>query len=220
MSLPPREPPQLGNRPGQQNNDDNNNWNQQQQNWNPPPPNWNNYPQQQQQPPSPPPGTGQLPPRPGGSLPGTGNLGGTDPFEPSKPGRLDNQRSGGFGSAFGERQIEYIAWGSVVILLGCSIILVTLDTSLATLFLTVFTPLIGGGILLASGFVQRLFFGYDVSLFTWGVSIASIAFGCTRAIAEITDTTSALTQLLYFIGLLVIISGLVIILQVFRPSHD
>lgn len=207
MSLPPREPPDLrnpSNRPGGSGQQ-------------PQPPNWG-----QQQPGWPPPQQPQYPPQRG-----TGPLGPTQPpqlggyqggIPPAQPPQLGG--SGGFfQDALHERRIEYLAWGSVVIIMGFSIILMALNTEVATNILLIGAPLLSGMILLGSGFVQRLFFGYNVSLGTWAIGVLGISFGCTRTIAEITDSGDAVNQIIYFVGLLVIISGLIIILQVFRPSH-
>ncbi len=230
MSLPPHQPPDLRDpnrrRQGQQQPQPQQPYGQQ-----PQPPNWGNQPpqyppQQPQYPPQQPPyqqpyqqppqrplqGTGPLNPM---QVPQLGQQYTSQPPIPPAQARPLGAR-GMIYDATHERRIEYLAWGIVVILMGFSIIMVTLDTDFATDFLLIATPLLSGVILLGSGFVQRLFFDYDVSLATWALAILGISFGCTRAIAEITENTEVATQIIYFVGLLVIISGLVIILQVFR----
>lgn len=117
-----------------------------------------------------------------------------------------------------ERRIEYLAWGSVVLVIGFSIIFITLDRERAFEFLRVGTPLTVGVILLFSGLLQRIGFGYPVSLVTWWVANFSLAFGLSQFIA-VTADSEPLNQLIYFIGFLIIITGIVIIMQVFRPMH-
>lgn len=230
MSLPPREPPDLRdpNRRGQ---------GQPQQNpygQQPQPPNWGNQPPQY--PPQPPQNPYGQPPQyppqyPPQQMPGTGPLRGTGALGPQPPQQLGQRpyvppaqprplgrARGMWYDALHERRIEYLAWGLVVIIMGFSIIMMTLETEFAADFLLIVAPLISGMILMGSGFVQRIFFDYDVSLATWALAILGLAFGCTRAIAEITNNTDVANQIIYFVGLLVIISGLVIILQVFRTS--
>lgn len=212
-----QQPP--GSWPPQQQPPQNNPYGQQPPNWPP-----------QQQPPQYPPQYPQQPP------PATGPLRGTSPLGPTQPPQLGGQqyyqggippaqtpplsnRGGFFQDALHERRIEYLAWGSVVIIMGFSIILLALDSEAAENILLMGAPLLSGMILMASGFIQRLFFGYNVSLGTWTMAVLGISFGCTRAIAEITNNTEPINQLIYFTGLLVIISGLIIILQVFRPTR-
>jgi hypothetical protein len=124
-----------------------------------------------------------------------------------------------------ERRIEYLAWGSVVLIVGIGIMLLPLSGSkTAGDFLILGGPLLCGGILLASGFLQRIVFGYDVSIFTWGSAIFSLAFGVTQWIAYATDQRNILdnfvSQAIYFVGLMVVFTGMVLILQVFsRPEN-
>jgi hypothetical protein len=64
-----------------------------------------------------------------------------------------------------------------------------------------------------------------VSLVTWGSAIVCTAFGSmellTLLIKETTDANPPVsTRLIVFIGLLVIITGMVIILQVFRNPNE
>lgn len=134
---------------------------------------------------------------------------------------LDSGRSA-FMESFSEHRIEYLAWGSVVLLAGFAIILLAIDPEGAFSFLRIVAPLLGGSILLASGLLQRVGFGYGVSPFTWAVAILGVALGLTQLMAMMTDQKNDLTtQGLYFTGLMVIISGMVIILQVFRkPESD
>lgn len=126
-----------------------------------------------------------------------------------------------FTGMFNERRIEYLAWGLVVLLTGIGIILLAINTEAARSLLLVPGPLAVGGILLFSGFLQRIVFGYNVSILTWGVAVGAISFGLTQLIAMITeleDTT--MNMVLYFFGILVVLSGMVIIMQVFRRPHE
>jgi hypothetical protein len=216
-NLPPREPPDLRNRGQGQNPQGQNPQGQR-------PSQSNQYP----------PPSGQYPPQQGG----TGPLGGSQ--QPGQLGKRSTQldgdlgrsqapklgaRGSGGGDVLHERRIEYLAWGSVVLIVGCSIILLAIDTDAAANMLEIVTPLLAGGILLASGMVQRIFFGYRVSLVTWGAAIVATAFGSMGLISvlieEATDSEPPIsTRLIVFIGLLVIITGLVIILQVFRNPNE
>jgi len=195
-NLPPREPPDLRNRGQQQY---------------PPQQPGGQYPPQQYPPSYPPPGTGPLSPQ--------------NPLGPvSVPKRLNKEQNEEIHRDFHERRIEYLAWGSVVLIVGFSIILLAIDTDTAKNFLLIGAPVLGGMILMFSGFVQRIIFNYKVSIVTWGTAIVGLAFGITQLIATLTEREGNeyfVTQLLIFIGLLVIISGMVIILQVFRrPQGD
>ena len=171
--------------------------------------------------------------RPSGNYPpqrgGTGPLGGPPPgslgndFAPNQPRKLGSK--GGAGDALHERRIEYLAWGTVVLLAGCAIIMLAIDTEAAANILRIVAPLTAGGILLGSGMVQRILFGYPVSLATWGTAIVATAFGSMELISllikQATDSEPPIsTRLIVFIGLLVIITGMVIILQVFRNPNE
>ena len=202
-NLPPREPPDLRNR-GQGQSPQEQRPSQ-------------SYPPQQ-----------PYPPQSGGQQPG--QLG-QRPSQPlgaeigrSEPGRLGG-RGSGVTDSLHERRIEYLAWGSVVLIAGCSIILLAIDTDAAINALRIVSPLIAGGILLASGMVQRIIFGYPVSLVTWCASIVATAFGAMGLISLLIEEGTGsepptTTRLIVFIGLLVIISGMVIILQVFRRPPE
>jgi len=117
-----------------------------------------------------------------------------------------------------ERRIEYLAWGTVVLVIGFSIIFITMDSEAAFEFLRVGTPLAVGVILLFSALLQRIGFGYPVSMPTWWVANFSLAFGLSQFIA-ITADSEPISQVIYFVGFLIIITGIVIIMQVFRPQH-
>lgn len=141
------------------------------------------------------------------------------PFTKRSLGRsLDELRN-----PMSERRIEYFAWGLVVLLAGCGIILLAVDRQAVDNILLIVGPLMVGGVLFGSGFLQRLVFGFDVSLVTWGVAVLSTAFGLTQLIAFLTDRTGTdhlQNQAIYFVGLMVILAGVVIIMQVFRPPHN
>jgi hypothetical protein len=143
---------------------------------------------------------------------------------PAPTPQLDNDRSAAkdFIQMFNERRIEYLAWGLVVLLTGIGIILLAINTDSARNLLLVPGPLAVGSILLFSGFLQRIVFGFNVSILTWGVAVGAISFGLTQLIALITEIEdTAMNMVLYFFGILVVLSGMVIILQVFRsPRGD
>jgi hypothetical protein len=222
-NLPPREPPDLrgrGNRPGGTGP------------LQPPPGGMPQYP----------PDPSGLPPNQAprlGGQPGyppqpppyqQGYQAGYEPYDPSLP-PADMPPRRGFRApiqagynvfnlpAIAERRIEYLAWGTVVLVIGFSIIFITLDPDAALEFLRVGTPLAVGTILLFSALLQRIGFGYAVSMPTWWVANFSLAFGLSQFIAITTDS-EPMRQLIYFVGFLVIITGIVIILQVFRPQHS
>jgi len=116
-----------------------------------------------------------------------------------------------------EHRIEYLSWGLTVCLFGFSVILLIIDTSIAGLVATVVTPILAGLILLTGALVQRIVMNYSVSLFTWGVANFSLAFGGAQVIRRLADTGFVPT-LVSFIGLLIVISGMVMILQVFSRN--
>ncbi len=229
--LPPREPPDLRNR-GQSNSYPPANPQQY-----PPQPSSGNYPPQdplappsyppqqypppqQQQPPS---LGGYPPPQQPPTLRGTAPLPPyNQPMNPT-PSKKLGEGSNGFMDSFHEHRIEYLAWGSVTLLIGFGIILLAIDTEFTQDLLLIAGPLTIGAILLFSSFLQRIVFGYAVSLFTWGAAVITSAFGLTQLIAALTETRGTenlQNQVLYFFGLLVIISGMVVILQVFRRPQD
>lgn len=182
-------------------------------------PSGGNYPPPQQYPPQQP-----YPPRSTGPLPPYAPPSNTRPLESKPPSPKLGEKSGNaFVDSFNERRIEYLAWGSVILLAGFGIILLAIDTEFTRDLLLIAGPLTVGAILLSSSFLQRIVFGFSVSLFTWGAAVLTSAFGLTQLIAALTDTRSSENtpnQILYFFGLLVIISGMVVILQVFRRPQE
>jgi hypothetical protein len=169
------------------------------------------------QPMQPPPNLGYNPPPTSQRIPPS-NMG---PRQPRQLGGRDEEGGGAFMGSFHERRIEYLAWGTVVLLAGFAIIMLAVDTEASIDILRIVAPLLAGSILLASGLLQRIAFGYAVSPLTWGTAIFGVAFGLTQLMAELTGQEDVTTQVLYFTGLMVIISGMVIILQVFRkPTRD
>jgi|GEM_PF-6108718 len=177
------------------------------------------------------------------NLPGTGPLGGYQPPQlggnnyvpPSSStgntGSLGNnteaKQLGSIGaemrSAFDERRIEYLSWGLFVTLGGIALLLWATGGEDIREILWVAVPIIGGGIMMVSGFLQRIIGGFHVSLLTWGVAIIGTSLGLTNIIALATDQTgfdNIASQLLYMIGLMIIISGMVIMLQIFRRPNE
>ncbi|MFP4321779.1 MAG: hypothetical protein ACLFTK_04930 [Anaerolineales bacterium] len=234
--LPPREPPDLRRNRG----DDfpNNPYDSggQGQNQYPPRP---QRPSGQQYPPA---GGGQQQPPAGPSYPPQGSSRPQGGLPPQSPPRLGNERyepaprrefedapskrlgedqdGFNFDESMRERRIEYLAWGTVVLGAGLCIIILAIDFEATNRIVFVMAPLLGGLILLASGFLQRVVFGYHVSVLTWGTAILGVAFGTTSFIGRVVADTTILTQGLIFIGLLIVLAGLVIIGQVFsRPPR-
>ncbi len=141
-------------------------------------------------------------------------------FDDSSPARLGAEGGSSFDDSLRERRIEYLAWGSVVLGAGLCIILLAIDYEATSDLIFVMAPLLGGLILIASGFLQRVVFGYHVSILTWGTGIVALGFGITSFIAQVATETTLFTQGLIFIGLLIVLIGLVIIGQVFsRPTR-
>jgi uncharacterized membrane protein len=107
----------------------------------------------------------------------------------------------------------------VVLLLGFGVIMLTIDSEATTNLLFVAGPIIIGGLLLTSGFIQRIIMGYRVSLLTWITGIITAGFGTMQLIRLTTDINLSLqTQILYALGLMIIFSGLVIIINgIMRP---
>jgi hypothetical protein len=126
------------------------------------------------------------------------------------PQRRPSQRS--FGLT--ERQIESLAWGTTILLLGISLIQAVTGSSS---FLTFFFPLLAGAILLGSAVYQRVVRGWHVGPLTWLVAILLVSYTITLLAAG--ESTGIFQWIAYFIGTLIIMLGIILLLQVFRrPS--
>lgn len=114
-----------------------------------------------------------------------------------------------------ERQVEALSIGSVVILLGVSLIQAVTSSSA---FLSFLFPMLAGGILMASAVYQRLVMGWRVNPLTWVFAILLVSYTITLFVAG--DDSGPLLWIAYFIGTLIIMAGVVITLRVFRsPSN-
>lgn len=119
-----------------------------------------------------------------------------------------------------ERQIEYIAWGSSILLLGIAIIIMALNPEGTGEYVLPGIGLLAGSILMAGGLVQRIVFGFHVSRSTWMVAITLTALSLTRVIALASDQQDDVgVQSIFFFGFMVVMAGLVIMLQVFSPQR-
>lgn len=125
------------------------------------------------------------------------------------PDRRRPDRSASWGLS--ERQVEYLAWGITVVLLGVSLIqAVTGSTGL----LRFFFPLLAGAILMGSALYQRVVQGWHVGPMTWLMAILLLSYTITLMVSG--DDTGIFKWIAYFIGTLIIMTGLILLLQVFR----
>lgn len=127
---------------------------------------------------------------------------------------LRSPRGGGMGSLLSERQVESLAWGSVVMMLGISLILAVTGSYQ---FLRVAFPLIAGLILLVSSLYQQVVMGWHVSKLTWLVTILLLSYTITLELAD--DNEGFFRWIIYFIGTLVILLGFIRLLQVFQEQR-
>lgn len=138
------------------------------------------------------------------------------PSRREKPKRGDdapqlNERQARTGFGLTERQVEYLAWGSTVILLGISLMM---SVAGSARFLTLIFPLVAGGILTASSVYQRVVRGWHVGPLTWLTAILLISYTITLQLAG--EGTNIFKWIAYFLGTLTIMTGLILFLQVFR----
>lgn len=128
----------------------------------------------------------------------------------------DEAPSGGLANwALTERQIEYLAWGSTVILLGISLMRALTGASDA---LTFVFPLLAGGILTASAIYQRVVMGWHVGILTWFTAIMLVSYTITLQVAG--DGTGIFSWIGYFLGTIIIMTGVTVLLQAFRRPSD
>ncbi len=111
-----------------------------------------------------------------------------------------------------ERQVEYLAWGSTVLLLGISLMMVVGGSSD---FLTSLFPLLAGAILMGSALYQRVVMGWHVGPLTWLMAILLVSYTVTLQIA---GDTGFFKWIVYFIGTLIIMTGVILLMQVFRKQ--
>ncbi len=123
--------------------------------------------------------------------------------------RRRREPSGGWGLS--ERQIEYLAWGSTVLLLGVSLIQAVTGS---TGFLKFFFPLLAGAILMGASLYQRVVRGWHVGPMTWLMAILLLSYTITLMVSG--DDTGIFKWIAYFFGTLIIMTGLILLLQVFR----
>lgn len=114
-----------------------------------------------------------------------------------------------------ERQVESVAWGSTVLLLGIALLL---TVSGSTLFLTRLFPMLSGFILLASSIYQRFFRGWRVSPLTWLTAFALVSYTATLFVDFETSGTNInlIDWITYFIGTLIILTGITMLMRAFR----
>lgn len=119
------------------------------------------------------------------------------------------------GNFLAEHQIEALAYGVTILLLGVGIILLISGNSA---FLTRFFPLIGGGTLLGGGVYQKIIKAWNVSIFTWFFAILLMAIGITNLAVSGMEDATILDGSIFFCGTLVIMAGGITLLQVFRRT--
>lgn len=114
-----------------------------------------------------------------------------------------------------ERQVESIAWGSTIILLGIALIFTVTGS---TTFLTRLFPMLSGFILLSSSIYQRLVRGWRVSPLTWFTSLILVAYTITLFIDIDTGGSNIglFDWIAYFLGTLIILTGITMLLRAFR----
>lgn len=125
------------------------------------------------------------------------------------PQLSDRQQRTGFGLT--ERQVEYLAWGSTIILLGVSLMM---SVAGSARYLTLIFPLVAGGILMSSAIYQRVVRGWHVGPLTWLTAILLVSYTITLQLSG--DGTNIFKWIAYFLGTLTIMTGLTLFLQVFR----
>lgn len=123
-------------------------------------------------------------------------------------------RGTGRGTFLTERQVESLAWGSVVILLGISLMLAVTGNSQ---FVRIIFPLAAGFILLISSIYQRVVMGWHVGRLTWLTAVLLLSYTITLTIAD--DNAGFFRWIVYFTGTLVIMVGIVVLLQVFQEQR-
>lgn len=115
----------------------------------------------------------------------------------------------GFGLS--ERQVEYLAWGSTVILLGVSLMM---SVAGSARFLTLIFPLVAGGILMTASVYQRVVKGWHVGPLTWLTAILLVSYTITLQLSA--GGANIFQWVAYFLGTLTIMTGVILFLQVFR----
>jgi hypothetical protein len=109
-----------------------------------------------------------------------------------------------------ERRIEWVTWGISIIILGVSF-LIGGDA------LTLVFPLLAGGLMLFSAVLQKILRNWNVSFITWGLGTILAAVGIERFIALFITLNRAFNPI-FLVGGLIIITGLVVLLQIFRRA--
>lgn len=125
----------------------------------------------------------------------------------------EQRRSPRRSQGLSERQVEYLAWGSTILLLGVSMIQAITGSSS---FLRIFFPLLAGSILSISSIYQRVVRGWHVGPLTWLISGLLVSYSITLQVAG--SDTGIFKWIAYFIGTLIIMTGLLLILQIFRQQ--
>lgn len=117
-----------------------------------------------------------------------------------------------------ERRIEWITWGVSIIVLG--LCLAVFNRPLPPLSgqndaLWFWFPLISGGLMLGSAFAQKIINNWNVSVFTWSLGTILSALAVERFIAIWLAQDRAF-KFINYIGAVIILTGLIIVLQIFR----
>jgi len=76
-------------------------------------------------------------------------------------------------------------------------------------------PVISGGLMLGSAFAQKIINNWNVSIFTWSLGTILLALAVERVIA-IWIALDRSFKFINYIGAVIILTGLIIVLQIFR----
>lgn len=114
------------------------------------------------------------------------------------------------GDFIQEHQVEAIAAGITLLMLGVGILLLIVADGT---FLFQIFPMLGGLVLIGGGLFQKVIRGWNVSWVTWGIGGVLFTFGLTTTFNRNGDLV---TGSIFFCGTLIILMGLVFLLQVFR----
>jgi hypothetical protein len=142
-------------------------------------------------------------------------------YEEDLPERRDTpvRRSSGPTSYLQEHQIEALAAGLTLLMIGMGII-VGVVTGNYTFLIKIF-PLLGGSILLGGALFQRLIMGWQVNIASWGFAALFLAIGITEIFNReevLNRSANVVTGSVFFCGTFVMMAGIVIVLQVFRSG--
>jgi hypothetical protein len=109
-----------------------------------------------------------------------------------------------------ERRIEWVTWGISIIILGVCFVI-------GGDALTLIFPLLAGGLMLFSATLQKILKNWNVSFITWGLGVILAAVGIERFIALFVTLDRTFNPI-FLVGGLIIITGFVVLLQIFRRA--